>query len=379
MNVVESKTKSIYKTYMIYFICMICFLAVRIAYANGFLSFKDAMVNNMFSTIIIQVIIMFLLPFGLYCMLLKVKPKKLFNTCNYYKLNKKAIIVSFAIGIVVFLLNIAVSTFFSSVISFFGYRSAGGSASSGDYSVSNLILDLTLTALLPAFCEEFLHRGMLLQGTKHAGFKRAIIMSAIMFGFMHFNINQFFYATFVGIILGLISVVAKNIWPAVIVHFTNNAIGIYIEYASANKWIGGNFYTVLGNFFSSQSILFVFLTTFIFLALVFIALTYLIYVLYKITILRKVEKAVNEVCDNKDEWVANSPVSVHQNQEIKRVVESTTTLNLNFEEMKNPIDVVLPKQPNKYKTTIRDRVFIVGSFVLGTLVTLFTFLWGVIY
>lgn len=379
MKVVESKTKSIYKTYMIYFLCMICFLAIRIAYSNGLLNFGDETVNNMISSIIIQVIIMFLLPFGLYCLLLKVKPKKLLNTCNYYKLNKRAILISFAIGIVVFILNIAVSTFFSTFISFFGYKSAGGGTASHNYSVSNLILDLVLTALLPAFCEEFLHRGMLLQGTKHAGFKRAIFMSSLMFGFMHFNVNQFFYATIVGFIIGLISVVAKNIWPAIIVHFTNNAIGVYIEYASVNKWFGGNFYTILGNFFSSKSILFVFITTFIFLALLFIALTYLIFALYKLTILRKVENAVNEVYNNKDEWVANSPVSIKENRAIKHVVESTTTLNLNFEEMKNPIDAVLPNQPNKYKPTIRDRVFVVGCVILGSLVTIFTFLWGVIY
>ena len=379
MKVAESKTKSIYKTYMIYFLCMVCFLAIRIAYSNGFLDFNDASVNNMVSTIIIQVLIMFLLPFGLYCLLLKVKPKKLLNTCNYYKLNNRAILISFAIGVVVFILNIAISTFFSTVISFFGYRSAGSSSSSHIYSVSNLFLDLILTAVLPAFCEEFLHRGMLLQGTKHAGFKRAIVMSSLMFGFMHFNINQFFYATFIGFIIGLISVVAKNIWPAIIVHFTNNAIGVYLEYANANGWFGSNFYTTLGNFFSSQSLLFVFLTTFIFLSLIFILLTYLIFALYKLTILRKVENAVNEVYNNKDEWVANSPVSIRQNRAIKHVVESTTTLNLNFEEMRNPIDAVLPKQPNKYKTTLRDRVFVVGCVVLGSLVTVFTFIWGVIY
>lgn len=378
MFVKESKNKSIFKTYMIYFICMLCFLAVRIAYSNGLLRFGDEVFDDIFIGLIIQVGIMFLLPMVLYCNLMKVKPKNVFNTCNYYKLNKRAILICFAIGIIAFLINIASSTFFNVIIHFFGYESSSG-VSTKTYSIANFIVDLVITALLPALCEEFLHRGILLQGTKHMGFGKAIILSSLMFGFMHFNINQFFYAFIVGILMGLISVVAKNIWPAVIVHFTNNAIGVYLEYATANKWFGGNFYNVLNNFFSSTSLIFTFLIVFIALSLIFILLTYLIFLLYKLTILRKVEKAINEVYSSDSVQVKNSPISLKDQTAVKNIVESTTTLNLDFENMKNPIEVVMPKQPNIYNPTLKDKTFLIGSFVLGFLVTFFTFLWGVIY
>ena len=72
-------------------------------------------------------------------------------------------------------------------------------------------VELLLVAILPAFCEEFIHRGVLLQGIKHAGFKKAIVISSLMFGLIHFNIQQFFYAFIIGLILGFVSVVAKNI------------------------------------------------------------------------------------------------------------------------------------------------------------------------
>ena len=379
MRIAESKKKSIYKTYMIYFICMICFLAVRIAYSNGLLSFNNTQTDSIVSTLIIQVGIMFLLPLTLYCIFIRVKPKKVLNTCNYYKLNGGAILISFLIGILVFIINIAASTFFGAIIAFFGYKSAATTAGSADTSFASFILELVITALLPALCEEFLHRGILIQGTKHAGFKRAIFISALMFGFMHFNINQFFYATIVGVVLGLISVVSKNIWPAIIVHFTNNAIGVYLTYANANGWFGGGFYSFLDNIFNTQSYFAIFLITFVSLCLVFIALTYLIFLLYKMTIFRQVEKAVNKVYSSKSVFEQNSPISIKENMAIRSIVESTTTLNLDFEEMKSPIEAVLPKQVNKYQTTLKDRIFLIGSVVLGAVVTFFTFIWWVIY
>ena len=82
---------------------------------------------------------------------------------------------------------------------------------------------------------------------------------------------------------------------------------------------------------------------------------------------------------SKNAFEHNAPISIKDNMAIKSIVESTTTLNLDFEEMKNPIEAVLPKQVNKYETTLKDRIFLIGSIVLGAVVTLFTFIWGVIY
>ena len=47
-----------------------------------------------------------------------------------------------------------------------------------------------LVAVLPAIGEEFLHRGIVLQGIKHMGFKKAIVLSSLLFGLVHFNIQQ---------------------------------------------------------------------------------------------------------------------------------------------------------------------------------------------
>jgi membrane protease YdiL (CAAX protease family) len=73
------------------------------------------------------------------------------------------------------------------------------------------------------------------------GFKKAIIISSICFGLIHFNIGQVSYAIVLGLVLGFASVVAKNLWVPIIMHFTNNFIAIYLEFAEANGWWLGNY------------------------------------------------------------------------------------------------------------------------------------------
>ena len=63
---------------------------------------------------------------------------------------------------------------------------------------------------------------------------------------------------------------------------------------------------------------------------------------------------------------------------LQNMLENQTTLNLNFEEMRSPIDMVLPKQNNLIKPKEYDNLFLIASFVLGTLVTIFTFVWGLL-
>ena len=46
--------------------------------------------------------------------------------------------------------------------------------------------------------------------------------------------------------------------------------------------------------------------------------------------------------------------------------------------MKDLLDIVLPKQKYVYKKTFKDNVFIIASIVLAGLVTIFTFVWGLL-
>ncbi|MBE5735003.1 MAG: CPBP family intramembrane metalloprotease [Clostridiales bacterium] len=367
----EPNKKSVYKTYMIYFIAFVAFVGVRISSALGMLNgLSDNAIDIIYSTLI-EVICLFVLPMILYCVMLKVKPRQLFNTCNFYKINFKTVIISLALGIVLYVVTIMTSTLFNGIITMFGFRSGGGS---GTMTLGAYITQIFTTALLPAFCEEFLHRGMCLQGTKHIGFHKAIIISSILFGLIHLNIVQVFYAIILGVIIGYISVISKNIWPAIIVHFVNNFISITNTFLMDNNASYNNFVTNVYSGIYNMNFFLLVLSIIIGSILLIFVLYLLLKKLYENTMIRKVEQAINTAY-NKGNPTSDAPI-VYDSNEIKQLVESTTKLNLDFNSIKNPIDIFMPKQDKIYKAHKRDYIFLIVSVLLGTIITVSTFIWG---
>ncbi|MBR6708891.1 MAG: CPBP family intramembrane metalloprotease [Clostridia bacterium] len=84
--------------------------------------------------------------------------------------------------------------------------------------------------LVPAFCEELLFRGVILDRLLPYGKTAAILISAVAFGLMHGNFEQLFYATVAGIMLGLCYAETHSIWPGVIVHMLNNLWAYLSQY-----------------------------------------------------------------------------------------------------------------------------------------------------
>ncbi len=94
------------------------------------------------------------------------------------------------------------------------------------YHAYNFILDTIGTAMVPAFCEEFLFRGLILCSLLPYGKKTAIYGSAVLFGLMHQNPGQIIYTVVLGIILGYMVVETGSIWGGIILHFLNNFISV---------------------------------------------------------------------------------------------------------------------------------------------------------
>jgi sodium transport system permease protein len=87
---------------------------------------------------------------------------------------------------------------------------------------------LLLMALVPAVCEEVAFRGYILSGLMRAYRPRtAIIISALLFGFLHVLLSlfqQLFNAALLGIVLGLLAIRSRSLLPCILFHFLNNAI-----------------------------------------------------------------------------------------------------------------------------------------------------------
>src|SRR5262249_16581663 len=96
--------------------------------------------------------------------------------------------------------------------------------------VPGLATALVLFAVIPAVCEEFAFRGFILSGLEHGHKTRtAIVLSAVLFGFMHVLLSlfqQLFNATLLGLVLGLLAVRSRSIVPGVVFHMINNGLAV---------------------------------------------------------------------------------------------------------------------------------------------------------
>jgi sodium transport system permease protein len=105
-------------------------------------------------------------------------------------------------------------------------------------NVPNLGTAVLLFAAIPAVCEELAFRGFILTGLERGHRTRsAILLSALLFGFMHVLLSlfqQLFNATLLGLVLGLLAVRSRSILPGIVFHFINNALGIVMATLMAN-------------------------------------------------------------------------------------------------------------------------------------------------
>ena len=57
----------------------------------------------------------------------------------------------------------------------------------------------------------------------------AVVISAVSFGAVHIIPQQVFYATLLGLVLGLLAIRTRSIWPGLLFHLTFNAISVIQE------------------------------------------------------------------------------------------------------------------------------------------------------
>lgn len=92
---------------------------------------------------------------------------------------------------------------------------------------------LLLIAVLPAVCEELAFRGFIFGGLlKQGGAVRAIVVSALFFGFTHPVLQQSIAACLMGLMLGLIAWRTGGVLCTIIVHLINNTLSIALPWCA---------------------------------------------------------------------------------------------------------------------------------------------------
>lgn len=95
-----------------------------------------------------------------------------------------------------------------------------------------LVLSLVVLAVVPAFCEELIYRGIIFNGFRKFGSVTAVLLSALMFALAHGSAMQFFYQFILGVVLALLVLRTGSIVVSMVAHFVNNATVIVVNYIS---------------------------------------------------------------------------------------------------------------------------------------------------
>lgn len=333
-------------------------LSVAGIFALGYLGILQ---NDWLSSFLIQIVVMFALPMLMYTLIVSKSFKKTFKDTGFKKISGRMIATAFLLGIILYLINNFVANVFSGIISFFGYESLS-STKTIQLNYSLLLKEFLLSAILPAICEEFLHRGILLFSGKKTGNTRyALIISSILFGLIHLNINQFFYAAILGYLMGYVTIISDSIYPAIIIHFCNNFLSSFFYYGYYMNWPFARFYNgIITAIYSSNIFVFVLITSFGIIGLLWLY-TYLTKRMLILRAKMDVEKVIKELELN------DLPIEIAQ----EKINQANKILQHTEENHKNE-----SKPTTKY--TYFDKIFMLSSFVLGALITISTFIWGVI-
>lgn len=352
-----------------YFIIVIMFVALRMCSAFGFLDVFGDYSGVIFS-LAVQVILLF---GGSVFLFSKFKKNNTVDTLNYYgckKISKQIIVLTIILGIVVFMLNVFVSSTFNSVIDFLGYEHSMTPLPS-NYGFDVLFVNLVFSALLPGICEELVHRGMLLKSMKPLGMWKAILLSGFLFGLLHMNIEQFFYATIIGIFLGFLTVMTNSIYPAMIVHFTNNALSIYVTFSRVNNLPVGNlyesFFTVVSSNFFLGAVL---------CLIVIVLLGYSLYALCKKIFRLQLRDNIQQAAEQVQKSLTKQAYFLDL-QNLKNGEANSSLPDPRLEIIKQ-LFALQPTTQEKFVPKKSSSFIMWVTFALMGIITIFTFIWGVL-
>ena len=89
-------------------------------------------------------------------------------------------------------------------------------------------MQVILLAVIPPLVEELIFRGIFFGSYRKAGMTGAALMSGLLFGCFHLNINQALYAFVMGIVFAYMVEATGSLWSSVIAHFAVNTYSIGI-------------------------------------------------------------------------------------------------------------------------------------------------------
>ncbi len=331
---------------LVMFIAAIGLLIARIlaTLLSGVL--PDLVLSALFS-LFVQVVCLLIVPFFVYKFALKLSFSGVLEHSNVRKPNPWVMLLCIPLGVCCLFVTLGVSTIWQSWLIMLGYTHSSSSAMPATFSVGLFILEIILTGVLPGVCEEFTNRGGIVTALR-GSFTPAqtIVLGGVIFGLFHQNITQVFYTFCFGMLMTALTLKTKSIFPAMLVHFMNNTLSVYIDFSSAYglpfggmiSWIND---LLLTNFLAA-------------VGLWVLSVAAAVGVFY----------AILRICKKQ-----NASAAAHD--------DGIVILSAEGEELDRPSELPLENKM-LYKPVLRDWAFYIGAAITMLLTTIFTFTWGLL-
>lgn len=183
------------------------------------------LLNDFNVLVLLTSICNYLLPFPiLYYLMKKIESEKL----EKQSLTLKTFLLYFAISLTLMWIGNLIGTSITSAI---GTWTGSDISNPVEHLInsSDIWLNLLLVSIIGPIFEEIIFRKLLIDRTIRYGARVSIILSAVIFGFFHGNLSQFFYAFFLGGFFAYIYIKTGKITYTIILHILINFMGSVVS------------------------------------------------------------------------------------------------------------------------------------------------------
>jgi len=287
----ESESLKLIHVGTLYSICVILFLLANKLFIN--LNFYVANLTIQFAFI--------LLPAALFLVLFKFDVKKIL------RLNK----IKFKTLIIIFFLMVSSMPLAGvfNLLNQYLVKVIFGEVELLDIPIENtlpgVMLVFFLVGIAAGICEEVLFRGIIQRGFERYGVKKAIIITALLFGLMHFDFQRLFGTFLLGALIGFIAYRTNSLYSGIFAHFVNNSVALLTKlyYQKLNEFsmdveIGANALPQLENIPVGDSVVTV--VAFIIGFLIALAFFAGFFILFMVLFIKNTSKTEVDVIEEKE-------------------------------------------------------------------------------
>lgn len=96
-----------------------------------------------------------------------------------------------------------------------------------------LFIAILVIGLSAAVCEEIMFRGLVSKGYRGFGVVGSLVITSILFGILHRDIQKAVSTILLGALIGFIVYRTKSIYTGMVAHFTNNTVAVLLTYGAS--------------------------------------------------------------------------------------------------------------------------------------------------